>query len=35
MHHKFAVIDESIVVTGSHNWSQGANRNNDENVLII
>ncbi len=35
LHHKFAVIDNRIVVTGSQNWSNAANRSNDENVLII
>ena len=35
MHHKFAVIDNSIVITGSHNWSEAANNTNDENLLII
>lgn len=35
MHHKFALIDRQIVITGSHNWSAAANYNNDENVLII
>ncbi len=35
MHHKFAVIDSMIVITGSHNWSSAANTNNDEALLII
>ena len=35
MHHKVMIIDESIVVTGSYNFSRGANVRNDENVLII
>lgn len=35
MHHKVMIIDESIVVTGSYNFSRGANVKNDENVLII
>ncbi len=35
MHHKVIIIDESIVVTGSYNFSKGASRRNDENVLII
>ncbi|MGV7929630.1 MAG: phospholipase D-like domain-containing protein [Spirochaetota bacterium] len=35
MHHKVMIIDESIVVTGSFNFSRGANVRNDENVLII
>ncbi len=35
MHHKFAVIDSEIVITGSQNWSPAANTNNDEVVLVI
>ena len=39
LHHKFAVIDAlgsaPIAIAGSHNWSQSANRNNDETLLTI
>jgi phosphatidylserine/phosphatidylglycerophosphate/cardiolipin synthase-like enzyme len=35
MHHKVIVIDGRIVVTGSANFSNNADRSNDENVLII
>lgn len=35
LHHKFAVIDEIKVITGSHNWSASANHVNDETLLII
>ncbi len=35
LHHKFAVLDEKIVITGSHNWSASANYRNDETVLVI
>jgi phosphatidylserine/phosphatidylglycerophosphate/cardiolipin synthase-like enzyme len=35
LHHKFAVIDKDYVVTGSQNWSNAGNRQNDENVLAI
>jgi phosphatidylserine/phosphatidylglycerophosphate/cardiolipin synthase-like enzyme len=35
LHHKFALIDEQIIITGSHNWSASANHNNDETLLII
>jgi phosphatidylserine/phosphatidylglycerophosphate/cardiolipin synthase-like enzyme len=35
MHHKVFIIDEKIVITGSYNFSRNANRNNDENILII
>jgi phosphatidylserine/phosphatidylglycerophosphate/cardiolipin synthase-like enzyme len=35
MHHKVMVIDQSTVITGSYNFSQNADQNNDENVLIL
>jgi phosphatidylserine/phosphatidylglycerophosphate/cardiolipin synthase-like enzyme len=35
LHHKFAVIDQSIVITGSHNWSAAANYKNDETLLVV
>lgn len=35
LHHKFGVIDRKTVITGSHNWSEAANNNNDEAVLVI
>jgi phosphatidylserine/phosphatidylglycerophosphate/cardiolipin synthase-like enzyme len=35
LHHKFALIDDKIVITGSHNWSEAANVQNDETVLVI
>ncbi len=35
LHHKFGIIDQKIVITGSHNWSNAANFNNDETLLII
>jgi len=35
MHHKVMIIDGRIVVTGSANFSNNADRFNDENVLII
>ncbi len=40
-HHKYAIIDGSDpgsdpqVITGSHNWSNGAETRNDENTLIF
>jgi Leucine-rich repeat (LRR) protein len=33
MHHKFCVVDEKLVITGSYNWSYKAN-NNIENIVI-
>jgi phosphatidylserine/phosphatidylglycerophosphate/cardiolipin synthase-like enzyme len=35
LHHKFALIDQKVVITGSHNWSKAANYQNDENLVII
>jgi len=35
LHHKFATIDDRLVITGSHNWSEAANRRNDELLLVI
>jgi phosphatidylserine/phosphatidylglycerophosphate/cardiolipin synthase-like enzyme len=35
LHHKFAVIDNQITIIGSHNWSNAANYNNDETLILI
>jgi len=35
MHHKFAVIDDKIVITGSYNWTATAEFANYENLLIF
>ena len=35
LHHKFAVIDQAIVITGTQNWSDSANYRNDETAIII
>lgn len=35
MHHKVMILDGQIVVTGSYNFSNNAERQNDENVLIL
>ncbi|AUS99352.1 competence protein ComE [Nostoc sp. CENA543] len=35
LHHKFAVVDQKTVITGSHNWSDAANKANDETLIII
>ena len=35
MHHKFAVIDEKKVITGSFNWSPAAAHTNDEALIVI
>ena len=35
MHHKFAVIDERMVLTGSYNWTDSAENLNDENLVRL
>jgi phosphatidylserine/phosphatidylglycerophosphate/cardiolipin synthase-like enzyme len=35
MHHKFAVIDKSVVITGSFNWTMQAVKYNQENLLFF
>jgi competence ComEA-like helix-hairpin-helix protein len=35
LHHKFGVIDHKTVIVGSHNWTEAANRGNDEVLLTI
>lgn len=35
MHHKVVTIDDCIIVIGSYNWSQAAEDENDENVIIL
>lgn len=41
LHHKLMIADPSnttsdpLVLTGSHNWSNAANEDNDENTLVI
>jgi phosphatidylserine/phosphatidylglycerophosphate/cardiolipin synthase-like enzyme len=35
MHHKFAIIDNRLLLTGSYNWTLSANNRNDENLMAI
>ncbi len=35
LHHKFAVVDNTTVITGSFNWSASAAHQNDETLLVI
>ena len=35
LNHKFAVIDNKTVITGSFNWSPTAAHTNDETLLVI
>lgn len=34
MHHKFAIVDKSILVNGSFNWTRSATVYNHENILV-
>ena len=34
MHHKFALLDGKALLTGSYNWTRGAARDNEENLII-
>jgi mitochondrial cardiolipin hydrolase len=35
MHHKFAVLDDSVALTGSYNWSEESEEDNYENLVIV
>ncbi|KAM6077992.1 mitochondrial cardiolipin hydrolase [Theristicus caerulescens] len=35
MHHKFAIVDGRMLITGSLNWTTQAIQNNRENVLVM
>lgn len=35
MHNKFAIIDDKVLLTGSFNWTPTAERENEENLLIM
>jgi phosphatidylserine/phosphatidylglycerophosphate/cardiolipin synthase-like enzyme len=34
MHHKFAIFDDDVILTGSYNWTRGAADNNQENLIL-
>lgn len=34
MHHKFALFDRRLLLTGSYNWTRGAAEKNEENFVI-
>jgi phosphatidylserine/phosphatidylglycerophosphate/cardiolipin synthase-like enzyme len=35
MHNKFAIIDDSHLITGSFNWTVQAGKSNQENVIVV
>jgi len=35
MHHKFMIVDDKFVATGSYNWTASAEKWNRENLLVI
>jgi phosphatidylserine/phosphatidylglycerophosphate/cardiolipin synthase-like enzyme len=34
MHHKFAIFDGATLINGSYNWTRGASRDNEENLIV-
>ncbi len=34
MHHKYAIADRRLLLTGSYNWTRSAGAENEENILI-
>jgi phosphatidylserine/phosphatidylglycerophosphate/cardiolipin synthase-like enzyme len=35
MHHKFALLDATYLMTGSYNWTRSAARCNEENFVVV
>lgn len=35
MHHKFALFDDELLLTGSYNWTRGAASYNEENLVVL
>lgn len=35
MHHKYAIFDEDLVLTGSYNWTRSAALYNEENFVVV
>lgn len=34
MHHKFAIADGALLLTGSYNWTRSASTENNENIIV-
>jgi cardiolipin hydrolase len=34
MHHKFSIVDEEELLTGSYNWTRSAEQYNQENLIV-
>lgn len=34
MHHKFAIADSDLLLTGSYNWTRSASTENNENIIV-
>ena len=34
MHHKFAIVDNKCLITGSYNWTMSAAKYNQENIIL-
>lgn len=35
IHHKYAIVDDEVVLGGSFNWTVQANKYNDENLIVV
>lgn len=35
MHHKYALIDDNYLITGSFNWTRSASDKNQENIILL
>jgi|SRR5579863_4899591 len=35
MHHKFALLDEATVLTGSYNWTRESEDDNHDNLVVL
>jgi cardiolipin hydrolase len=35
MHNKFAIIDDTHLITGSFNWTVQAGKSNQENIIVV